>query len=558
MATALQKLKKTPRSFLGWGLGCFAAVIAAVVLVYYWRVFYYFDRVPAATLTFYAVLAALLVYGAFFIAMNFLKSFNAKATAAIFICGLVFCFANPPIQAPDESAHYLRAYAISMGRFDFDAERTYPTDVDILLQEFPGAWATAHDGMPVKIYYTLEGEGENAVKVEQSYYSILTAFREYASKIDALESGAKVPAAQQNEPLVVMVLPYIPQALGMLIARLLGFSALGCLYGGRIANLVFYAFLCYFALQNCKRYKPLFLAFMLLPMSLFLSASLSYDSLLLALYYLLASFYCKDEITDKDMVLFFVAFILVNAVKPWINLLWLALPLVLPKDAWKTKHKKTFIALASVLLAVGVTFAVSWYGRHFRYNYGEVGRMIEGVAQIDQLKFILSNIPRFIAVCIGTLYENSLFLGQLGIFGAIDLEISLVNILSPAILMLGTALSVQEKSSLRLKPALGLFGIAAAYIGGVLAALYITYTPVGMVRIIGLQARYFLPAWLLLCVLLAALLSHVLAPAPHRGEKAHTAALYVCVGFALLAGVLLFQHYCVGPVGEVLVQAVLP
>ena len=37
---------------------------------------------------------------------------------------------------------------------------------------------------------------------------------------------------------------------------------------------------------------------------------------------------------------------------------------------------------------------------------------------------------------------------------------------------------------------------ALVYAAGAMAAMYITYTPVGMVRIVGLQARYFLCVWL--------------------------------------------------------------
>ena len=74
---------------------------------------------------------------------------------------------------------------------------------------------------------------------------------------------------------------------------------------------------------------------MLLPLSLFMAASCSYDAMLLGCYYLVASFYCKDEITDRDVGLFLLAFALVNVAKPYINLLWLALPLILPRSAWE-------------------------------------------------------------------------------------------------------------------------------------------------------------------------------------------------------------------------------
>ena len=121
----------------------------------------------------------------------------------------------------------------------------------------------------------------------------------------------------------------------------MGFGALGCMYAARLANLAAYAALCWLALRNCKRYKPVFLAFMLLPLSLYMAASVSYDATLLGFYYLVASFYCKDEITDRDIGLFLFAFVMMNVAKPYINLLWLVLPIVLPKSAWKTRWKNS-------------------------------------------------------------------------------------------------------------------------------------------------------------------------------------------------------------------------
>ena len=84
-----------------------------------------------------------------------------------------------------------------------------------------------------------------------------------------------------GEPLFFMILPMLPQALAIFAARTLGGSALCCLYAARLANLAGYAFWCWLALKNCRRYKPVFLAMMLLPLSLFMAASCSYDAMLL-------------------------------------------------------------------------------------------------------------------------------------------------------------------------------------------------------------------------------------------------------------------------------------
>ena len=137
----------------------------------------------------------------------------------------------------------------------------------------------------------------------------------------------------------------------------------------------------------------------------------------------------------------------------------------------------------------------------------------------------------------------------MGVFGALDLPIAFLNWASPVVLLFAAALSVHEKSSLKWKPALGLGALSVVYIAGAATAMYITSTPVGMIRIIGMQARYFLPAFLMLFVLLAALLSHVLEPRLALGRtKARTVALGTAAAFGAVGAVLLFQHYFIGPV----------
>ena len=544
--TSPRRLPRLP-AWAGWLLGLAPVTALAVGLVYYWRVFYSFDRMAAGLFTLLACTVAWALYLAVFLAVRLGRSFAGRAAVCIFVCGALFCFANPPLQAPDETDHYLRSYAISLGRLDFDADRGYPEDVDRLLAAFPGAWVNAH---------TSVGWGENSQGAEAPYDSSGYALKQWGEDGEVLsvaDSFAQYlsgePAKEKvTEPISLMILPFVPQALGMVLARLVGLGALGCLYAGRLANLACYTLLCWLALRGCRRYQPVFLGVMLLPLSLYMAASLSYDATLLGFYYLVASYYCRDEIRDRDVYAFFAAFVLMNVAKPYINLLWIVLPLILPRRAWKTRWKKWQVALAGLVGAVVVTRFIEWYGVAFRHNYGTIERMIEGVEQLPQLAFILSNPLRYIAVLFGTLYENEFFIGQLGVFGSLDLPIPLLNILCPAVLLFCGALSVHEKSSLRPLPAAGLGALGVVYIAGAMTAMYITYTPVGMVRVIGLQARYFLPVFLMLLVLVAALLSHVLEPKLAGTGKALNVALVTAGGTAVLGAVLLFQHWFIGPV----------
>lgn len=567
LAKTIDKLKKLPRAFW-WLAGLAAAGGLGVVLAYYWRVFYYLDArgvsplaVTGGVCGFLAVLYLLASA-----AVRWVKSFDARAALCILLCSVLFAFANPPLQTPDEHSHYLRAYAVSMGRLDFDAARGYPESVDRLVAAFPGAWVAAHTSSGVRSDGSDEGTADLLVPSQQhsGVWSPAAGYESFSSDGYALKqygengavtgiadgfaryfSGAQAPKV--TEPLILSALQYLPAALFMALARLFGLQALGCLYAGRLANAAVYSLLCWLALKNCKRYKPVFLATMLLPLSLYLAGSLNYDAILLGCYYFAASYYCRDEITDRSLVGYAVVFWLMNIIKPWINLLWLALPLVLPASAWKARLKKWQLAVACVLPALLLTRLVTWYGGAFAYNYGEIGRMLPDVNQMDQLKFVLSNPLRYVAVMLGTLYENGLFLGQLGVFSALDLSIELLNLLSPCMLLFGAALSVHERSSLRALPAAGLGGLGVVYAAGAMTAMYITYTPVGMVRIIGLQARYFLPVFLMAAVLLAALLSHVLEPRP-SGRKPLNVALGSFAVCGIVGAVLLFQHYFVGPV----------
>ncbi len=552
------QLSKIPKA--AWLVGGFVALEAALVmLVYYWRVFYYLDaRSFPNTLLTGCVLGFGAVVYALCVALAHLKSLPLKAAIAAFAFGLVFVFANPPLQTPDEQLHFLRTYAISEGYFTFDQNRAYPETVDLFVATFPGAWVNAN---------TSQGTRENDGGDEETYNSAGYALKQYgedgyvygvADAFAAYFEGDMSGVEAVQEPLSFTILPYLPAALGMAIARLFGAGALGCLYGGRIANLAFYALMCYAALKNCTRYRAVMLAILFLPMSLYMGASLNYDALLLGFYWYALSFLCrnwgkgKEQLTKQDLLRFFAVFVGMNIIKPWISLLFLAVPYIIPADAWgalKTqKIKKWQYAIACVAGAVGATAFVTWYGNVFRSNYAAVERMLGSTVNGgEQLVFIFSNPLRYIAVMVGTLYENDFFLGQLGMFGSLDMPITFINMVSPLIILLGAVLAANRKHTLRPLPTLGLGMLSICYIGALLSALYITYTPVGMVRIIGLQARYFLPVFVMFGVLMAAGFGKALQPTakPEQGEKI---IFWAASLFGLIGGVLLFQHYFIGPV----------
>ena len=370
-----------------------------------------------------------------------LRNLSVRAAVCIFLCGILFAFANPPLQTPDESDHYLRTYAISLGRFDFDYNRTYPDDVASLLDAFPGAWVNAHTSVGIgtdpdtgadKPYdtagYALKQYGDGG-----QIQSIADSFAAYRSSVSDPDSEL----APVHEPVSFLILPFLPGAVGMAVARLFGLGALGCLYGGRIGNLLAYTVLCYMALRAAKRYRPVFFCIMLLPLSLFMGASLSYDATLLGCYYLMAALLTRDCWTTRTAAVYAAACIFVNIAKPYLNLLWVLLPLILlAPDLWKAKGRRWLWCVGMAGGSLAATLGVEVYGRLMRHNYPVIARQGgQAVDSIAQLMFVLRNPLRTISVFLGTLYENDFFLGQLGLFGWKDLPISLLNLLGPVALL---------------------------------------------------------------------------------------------------------------------------
>ncbi len=546
-------------------LAAFIVINAAcVALVYFYNVFYSYGQYPIAHIPSNILLllflgVANLGFIIYLLTCRFFKTFESKAAIAIFFVGLLYVFISPPLQVPDENVHYLRSVTISYGDFDFDADGTYPKTVDATVQAFYSAYTNSNDGSPLKV--RTDGEILNTTPQQtQSGTSIFDQFIDYYN----IENGI-TPLEEQRrntEPVLFVILPFIPQAIGAFIARVLGFGGLGMLYGARIFALLTYTLICKAALLNCKRYKAVFLSFMLLPLTLFMAASCSYDSILLALYFFAASYFCKDEINTKDILLFSLAIIFMSTIKIN-NLIWIILLLILPKHAFKTKLTKLHTNLICFGSFAALYGAITMYNTFAINGYGEIGRMVEGVSTQGQISFILSNFVSVIARFWGTLFENEFFLSQLGVFGTVDTPIAMINFLSPLVLLFCAVLCVNEKSSLPLRSLFGLTALAIIYTGTNLAGLYVSHTPVGMVRVIGLQARYFLPVYLMFFIVICAALSHVLHSEKNidiknsenivaiKSNSLLNFAFLCCVSFGVLGALLIFETYFIGPVAIV-------
>ncbi|MDL2219592.1 DUF2142 domain-containing protein [Ruminococcaceae bacterium OttesenSCG-928-O06] len=525
MQTTTEANKKKLPAAARWLIGYAAVLAACVGLVYYWRVAFMLTQLNALPFT----LAVMGVFSLLYLALFFIcraKDISLRAALCVFCLGVVFCFATAPLQAPDEGAHYLRAAAISTGHFTYNYDEDWPEDIDLLRQHFPFF-------MNHTVAYQ---NGQLTPARLEAYFA-------------DVQNGATAEKPA-DAPILFMLLPFLHQGPFMAVARLFGGGALAMLYAGRMANLALYSLLCYFTFRGCARFRGVFIAVAMLPVSLFMAASCSYDGPMLALCFFLVSYVCRRQVTGRDVVLFCVLLCLAVYIKPN-NFVLAGVLLLVPKAAWQCRFKR-WMVLAGMLAAAAVfyfaTGALNTSGFMLQ-GYPEELPRGEGTGPLAQLLFVLKNPPRFLATALLSIYEADGFLFDLGRLGSMDLVVPLAGGLSVISLVVASALSIRQKEDAKPGAVWGLFLVGLIYAAAVLAGIYVTQTGVGSVRIVGLQPRYFLPTFLLWGLVGSMLLGKAVRPRLDAASPlAHTEdiTLWIAAAAALLAGVLLFQNYFVG------------
>lgn len=223
--------------------------------------------------------------------------------------GALYLLVLPPLSAPDEISHYISAYQLSSrllgqpsnsrsGHVLVRAEDIWLEDVGDMYE-----YEAGEDGyLRVK-----EGSSENAWVLG----NILTEDT-YAQIREQGLTGRRYPAAAgsgEEDRLLVSIYPpvvttpagYLPQAAGIALARLLRLNSVGLLYLGRLWNLLFFTAMVFFSIRRLPFGKEVMFGVALLPMTLHLSASLSYDVMIMGCMFYLTSV-CLDLAYEKEQV----------------------------------------------------------------------------------------------------------------------------------------------------------------------------------------------------------------------------------------------------------------
>lgn len=423
------------------------------------------------------------------------KVFFGIAVAA----GVLFIFLVPPMAAPDETNHFTRAYLLAHGQLMpvVGASKRAIGMVNADLQQFLSVW-NASASVPGHIV---------------SFQTLAGLFKATAS------GGGNTVAVDYPYPYLSFFL-YIPQALGIVIGSFL-FSLFHLsshyniylqLVFARLSNLLVFVLFMWLSIRTTPFFKRTLTLLALMPMTIFVASSCSYDVFLygfcfLYLAYVLKCAYDPDVIEMKAPQIFLLIFLqFCILLGKYVYFPLLLLIFLIPREKFHGQPKKKILlatALPSVLcLAVWLT----------AYKISTVGLAADPYSPVyrAQAQFVFFHPIRYAAMLLDNLYQyhTDWLTGFVGLFGWLNVPLPWAFVLFYVVLLLVSAVleTVINRTFLSRK-ILGFVSLACYVL--VATAEYVVWTPslgngkVGQLSIVGVQGRYFIPFAFPMLLLLA-------------------------------------------------------
>lgn len=249
--------------------------------------------------------------------------------------GLLFSIFTPFGGAPDESVHIASAYKLSNRILGVDE----------------------HGGSGTVTVRTCDGNGYIDAPVEYNSYSFQSIF----NGLKSFKAQDETLSVVETRTADVFSLQYFSQAIGVTAARLLHLNYTWLVLLGRFFNLLAYTLICFFAIKIMPIYKTTLTLCALLPMSLQLAGSFSYDAYVLCLSFLGIALVFSISYGEKKpdiikIIACAVAFALLAPAKAVYILLSLIV-LIIPSERLGCK-KKSFFAKVSILAVALLFWAV--------------------------------------------------------------------------------------------------------------------------------------------------------------------------------------------------------
>ncbi len=405
------------------------------------------------------------------------------------VFGSLFLLTTPPFQVADESRHFARAYQLS--EQGLHAVGFIPVPIALPRSVVRAIEQTAY----------LRNETGPTFTVDQLTTLIGNPLRpEQRTKFDERASYSFVA--------------YLPQILVIMPLRLANVNAVLTLYVARLAALLFWVLLTYWAIRLTPIAKRLLFFIALLPMTLFQAASLSADSVTFALSFLLTALYLRlaygsPPVSTRQLLMVAGLGTALTAAK-FVYAPLIGLHFLIPRARFRSPavYGVSFLLTACLcLLVVAAPFNSLFTFVTTPFTQGESTAVSGGLTPYPQLNFLLAdplNILRTVTATVGRFGRSYLdgFVGNLGWYGA---SLPSYLYIVTAILLWLTALTTRHKFRVswgqKIVMLVTVLVMTALICAGICTDL--RENPLPTLQMRGIQGRYFTPFALLIGLLAA-------------------------------------------------------
>lgn len=390
------------------------------------------------------------------------------------IIGLTFLFLIPPFNIPDEPEHFIKSYEL------FDKA------------------SSSDDGIAEissNMYYFVSSYKYTSMHGDVKYNG-----KNYLNSILNKENTEnKLYSFSYRSTKKSSILPYLPSAIIISIAKNLNFSPLLLLIFGRAINLMISLIICYYTLKIAPHFKKLFFIVMLLPTFIQESAGINMDWLtnsisILTIGYIMKLIYSNKKISYKEIITLFILGLILGFCKFGYFPIMFLIFLIPNKKIKNTKIKPILIKIVLIIFVIAVSYLTNT----------SMGGAVSESTPYYTIGYAISHPINTISVYLNTFlnrFDTDIFKGQFDSFGVYTkYNRSLLTTL--LIIMYALVFLVKDKNDkkLELKERVIYLIISAMLILIPYTAMFLCWTFLGADSINGLQPRYFLIAELLLFI----------------------------------------------------------
>ena len=441
------------------------------------------------------------------------------------IFGLGYMYVFPAMSAPDEIAHFISAYKISNKML---GKRATVKDGHVIIRA-QDLWIEDVDGEYTfdkskseeeKVLIPEEGSHGKIIssKLEETSYKVFYGEGNIRGADNYISFGGKNYEKAQSLHAPVNTIPsvYFLPATGITVARIMGLNSVYLVLFGRIANLILFILFGTLGIYFLPKFKEFIFLVSLLPTTIELAASYSYDAVMISSMIFFVSYvfflaHEKKEFDIKDLVIVSLIAGLVLPCKmvyfPMLLLLF-SIPMYKFKFRGKVdgKIKKENIAF---FLASAVVVLLSWVFAMYLVNRATVvGYSTSTTSSLDwageesyTIGYLLHNKLKAVKLFYNTLllqleyYHKTMFGAYLGHADDV-VGIPYIGFLVLNIGMIFSVFGEAKEKQLLVKERV-LTGISIFFvIFLVLLSMLIAWTPISSEFIEGVSGRYFIPVLL--------------------------------------------------------------